>query len=72
MSARAVIHCCGIGGLLVSLVGLAGCGDGGGEPLPPTGGAGIPGVRGPAAPDMSKGAPGQASPGTPKANPSPP
>ena len=45
----------GIAGLLMGLGALSGCEGGGGEPLPPTGGAGIPGVRGPAAPPREKG-----------------
>jgi hypothetical protein len=40
----------GIAGLMMALGGLVGCEGGGGEPRPETGGAGIPGLRGPAAP----------------------
>jgi hypothetical protein len=61
MSGRTLLHG-GIAGLLVALGGLVGCESGGGPPLPETGGAGIPGVRGPVGPNMPKGAPGKARP----------
>jgi hypothetical protein len=50
--------------LTASLLG-AGCGESGGTAPPPTGGAGIPGLRGPAAaPKAKKGGP--AKPAEPK------
>jgi hypothetical protein len=58
MRARAWLRC-GIAGLILSLGVLAGCEGGGGGPLPPTGGAGIPGVRGPVSSKMPKAAPGK-------------
>ena len=54
-----------IAGLVLGFLCLIGCegvGGGGGEPLPPTGGAGIPGRRGPAA-DAPSGKPGGEMPG---------
>jgi hypothetical protein len=49
----------GIAGLILGLASVVGCG--GGEPLPPTGGAGYPGRKGPAAPPdvLKKGAVGK-------------
>jgi hypothetical protein len=75
MTARARLRF-GIAGLMVGLVGLAGCEGGGGEPLPETGGAGIPGVRGPVSSKMPQPVPGKAQsvthgpgPAAPKASP---
>jgi hypothetical protein len=45
MNARTLVPG-GIASLLLALVSQVGCGGGGGgEPLPPTGGAGIPGLK---------------------------
>ena len=45
MNARTLVAG-GIASLLLALVSQVGCsGGGGGEPLPPTGGAGIPGLK---------------------------
>jgi hypothetical protein len=64
----------GIAGLILGIASVVGCG--GGEPLPPTGGAGYPGHRGPATPaDMpKKGAvgKGRSIAGASKATPTPP
>ncbi len=54
MSARMLLHG-RLAGLWLALGGLIGCEGGGGGPRPETGGAGIPGVRGPVAPNMPKG-----------------
>jgi len=70
MSTRALFYG-GIAGVLLALGSQVGCsGDGGGPPLPPTGGAGIPGLRGPIGPPKGKGkgAMGKA-PATPKETP---
>ena len=60
----------GIASLWLALISQVGCGDGGGAPLPPTGGAGIPGLRGPIGPPKgkAKGAVGK-RPVTPKQGP---
>lgn len=64
----------GILGLSLILGGLAGCESGGGPPLPETGGAGIPGVKGPVSPTMPKRAAGgtkTAAPATQSPSPKP-
>jgi hypothetical protein len=48
----------GIAGLVLGIGSLAGC-DGGGGTAPETGGAGIPGVRGPVSSRMPKAVPGK-------------
>ena len=71
MSTKAWLRA-GATGLIVALSGLAGCeGSGGGAPLPDTGGAGIPGVRGPVSSKMPKRAAGKASPAQEKEADSP-
>jgi hypothetical protein len=57
-----------ISGILVAVVGLAGC-EGGGAPVPPTGGAGIPTNRGPVSSKMPKGAAGNNKPAAQKPGP---
>jgi hypothetical protein len=61
MSARTLFHG-RLAAMCLALAGLIGCEGGGGEPRPETGGAGIPGVRGPAAPNMPKGGAGKGRP----------
>jgi hypothetical protein len=66
----------GITSLLVALGGLAGCEGGGGDPLPETGGAGIPGRKGAVSSNMpkagaAKGARQGAGPGARGAAPQP-